>query len=238
MAGRITYYGNVASNGLVLYLDAANRMSYPGSGNTWYDLSKYKNNCTLNATYTPIYDPTNRYFKFTAANFTRAVVPNHSSLNFGTGDFTILHFSEHPVAGNNTGGSVLFKGARFDANRAGWLVTSHAGANLYSVVSDGSSRKEMLLQPAFSTFSLGLYGLMRKGGVLYDIRDGIANVGSPLYGTYNGNVDSTDDLTIGLNPVYGNCWNGNISNILIYNRTLTQQELTQSSNALKSRFGL
>ena len=28
----------IVTNGLMVYLDAANRRSYSGSGNTWYDL--------------------------------------------------------------------------------------------------------------------------------------------------------------------------------------------------------
>jgi hypothetical protein len=36
-----------ASDGLVLYLDAANSASYSGSGNTWYDLSGNSNKATF-----------------------------------------------------------------------------------------------------------------------------------------------------------------------------------------------
>jgi len=37
----MTVFGgpDIVTDGLVLHLDAANRKSYPGSGNTWYDLS-------------------------------------------------------------------------------------------------------------------------------------------------------------------------------------------------------
>ena len=37
----------LVTNGLVLCLDAANKLSYPGSGTTWYDLSGNANNGTL-----------------------------------------------------------------------------------------------------------------------------------------------------------------------------------------------
>ena len=37
----------IVTDGLVLCLDAAIGKSYPGSGNTWYDLSGNGNNCTL-----------------------------------------------------------------------------------------------------------------------------------------------------------------------------------------------
>jgi len=47
MAGRIAYYGNIVTSGLVLNLDAAKRDSYPGSGTTWRDISGNGNNGTL-----------------------------------------------------------------------------------------------------------------------------------------------------------------------------------------------
>jgi hypothetical protein len=38
---------NIVTDGLVLYLDAANQKSYPGTGTTWNDLSGNGNNGTL-----------------------------------------------------------------------------------------------------------------------------------------------------------------------------------------------
>jgi hypothetical protein len=52
---------NIVYNGLVLYLDAANSRSYPGSGATWTDLSGNGNNGTL--VNTPTYSSSNNgYF--------------------------------------------------------------------------------------------------------------------------------------------------------------------------------
>jgi len=48
---------DIVENGLVLYLDAANRRSYPGSGTTWFDLSGNGNNGTL--TNGPTFDSAN-----------------------------------------------------------------------------------------------------------------------------------------------------------------------------------
>jgi hypothetical protein len=47
MAGRISYYGNIVKDGLILDLDAAKRDSYPGTGTTWNDISGNQNNGTL-----------------------------------------------------------------------------------------------------------------------------------------------------------------------------------------------
>jgi hypothetical protein len=39
-SGSVAYGPKQVSDGLVLYVDAANPLSYPGSGNTWFDLTK------------------------------------------------------------------------------------------------------------------------------------------------------------------------------------------------------
>ena len=44
----------IVTNGLVLYLDAANPKSYPGSGNNWYDLTPNNNSGVL--TNGPLYN--------------------------------------------------------------------------------------------------------------------------------------------------------------------------------------
>ena len=47
MAGRIAYYGNISTDGLVLNLDAARKDSYNRTGTTWNDISGNGNNGTL-----------------------------------------------------------------------------------------------------------------------------------------------------------------------------------------------
>jgi len=43
----VLYNSRIVTDGLVLCLDAGDRMSYPGAGTTWTDLSKNRNNGTL-----------------------------------------------------------------------------------------------------------------------------------------------------------------------------------------------
>jgi hypothetical protein len=70
---------NIVTDGLVMYLDAANTKSYPGSGTTWNDLSGNSNNGTLinGPTFNPNggidFDGTDDYINFgnpTELNFT------------------------------------------------------------------------------------------------------------------------------------------------------------------------
>lgn len=218
------------TNGLVLFLDSSNVNSYKGSGLNWYDLSPEGNHCLLDATHPPIFNTSTKNFQFLAINQNKAVIPNNSTLNFGTGDFTILHYSEHPISGGDIG-SVLYKGARFDVPKQGWIVTAHAGVGLYQVISDGLQQLEMWFPFAVTTtFTKGFYGLMRRGGLLYCIYNGVALTYVPTNGSQSTdqvmNIDSSDDITIGYNALYNSGWNGNISNIIIYNRGLSNEELS------------
>lgn len=55
------YNTNIVRDGMVLYLDAANVKSYPGSGSTWFDISGNQYNFTVYGS--PAYDSSG-YFTF------------------------------------------------------------------------------------------------------------------------------------------------------------------------------
>ena len=73
---------NLTSSNLVLHLDATNTKSYSGSGNTWYDLSGFGNNGTLNNGV--LYNSYGGFFEFDGSN-DYIEIPHASSLNIGTG---------------------------------------------------------------------------------------------------------------------------------------------------------
>jgi hypothetical protein len=64
-------------------------------------------------------------------------------------------------------------------------------------------------------------------------------VSQSLTGTSTGyNITGTGTLFIAQYYGGGYYWNGKISNFKIYNRALSQAEITQNFNAQKNRFGL
>lgn len=74
----------IVTNGIVLYLDAGNKVSYPGSGNKWYDLTPNANNFTL------INSPVNDGVGFTFNGTSQyAECVNNTFGNFGSGSFTL-----------------------------------------------------------------------------------------------------------------------------------------------------
>ncbi len=220
---------NPNPSGLVLFLDARNKLSYSGTGSTWYDLSGNNNHCILGdpslpLTNPPTYNPSRRQFEFNKLTFTKAIVPHSSTLNFGTGDFTIVHKSEWNVK-QGIGNSVLWKGARFDSNvPTGWTVT--AGANgdvtpsIFNILSNASYHYE--IQQSYIIYPESVNGLMRRGGMIYSITNGVAT----HYGINTMDVDTTFDINIGYNVIHNAYWSGNLSNVLIYNRGISDDELT------------
>ena len=63
----LSYNPSSVSDGIVLYLDAANPRSYAGTGTTWYDISGNSNNATFvdSPTYLSVPQP---YFNFDGSN--------------------------------------------------------------------------------------------------------------------------------------------------------------------------
>ena len=64
----ILYNSRIVTDGLVLCLDAGDKMSYPGAGTTWYDLGKSKYHGTLTNSPTFVFDEGKSYFQFDGAN--------------------------------------------------------------------------------------------------------------------------------------------------------------------------
>jgi hypothetical protein len=52
----------------------------------------------------------------------------------------------------------------------------------------------------------------------------------------SGTANSTSKLFMGRVTFFNRYFNGNISNVKIYNRALTSEEVKQNYNALKSRY--
>jgi hypothetical protein len=215
---------NIITDGLVLALDAANTKSYPGSGTTWFELSGNGNHGTL------INSPTYNggFFTFDGVN-DYCNVPNDSSLQitedltlsftFNPTDFTspvrqsiiFKHYNtEYEIIMNNNGSFTFYNG---DGN---W---EHALIADVNTISTGSWHEVSLVR-THTGKSTKLYanGNLKKS----------ANYTKTV-------VTGSDDVKIGVraNVYY---FNGGLSNVKIYNKALSAEEVLQNYNATKSRF--
>lgn len=216
-------FSQIASNGLVLLLDAADRNSYPGTGTVWKDLSGNGYNGTL-------------------TNGTTFSSANGGSMVFdGIDDYV-----ECPLVWSPTSFSVYWfanPATRYNYNQqiltsAGWgpFVFHTATDGSVYVGTDVSTRLTPSNIPA-NTVIVGQYqqfcftfanntGSFYKNGTL------IASKGSMT------NPTSWPNFQIGNNGGTTSTVSGNIPLLRIYDRALSASEILQNFNAQKSRFGL
>jgi len=208
------FYGpKIITNGLVLYLDAANRNSYPGSGTSWYDLSGNGNTATL--TNGPTFNSSNggsivfdgaddRVDSINVSSLTNMTIELWIYDTRSSGQRDILTY-------NGNSGAYTFNGTSFRTDGNG------LGGRLFNGVGN----------PPLNQWYRFCYV---KNNELYINQTMYTGTGSDnSYGTLSF-ANSRSDV--------GNLLNGRISSIKIYNRNLTSTEILQNYNATKSRFGL
>jgi hypothetical protein len=234
MAGRIAYYGGIVRDGLVLYLDAAKKDSYPGSGTVWRDLAT--NIITGSLVNGPIFS-----------------TANGGSISFdGSNDQVLIENTPAQSTGIRLGTGTT----RWAVNA--WVRTTVGNSSLgqSSILSNRSSG------PVYSLMGIGTGGVMKyhhydntwllKTGSI-SVTDNqwhmlswvnLNNNTMDMYvdGAFNVNVSSS---TSSQNPVdiIGASWaasfSGSIASLSIYiGSTFTSTQVLQNYNATKPRFGL
>jgi hypothetical protein len=235
------YSPKIVTDGLVLYLDAANTKSYPRSGTIWSDISRGGNNGTLvnGPTFNNgnggsiVFDGVDDYIDNVGTTSSFSFIQN-------TGVFTICAWvkltefstTQRAIMGNNRNaatekGFLLGRGTA--ANRIRFVITNGSGSSVFSQQYDNYFLDDNWV---FVTIvGNGTNVIYYKNGTLF--QNG-PNLGTLATG------DSTRTLSVGrvTNLTASFLWSGNISQTSIYNRTLTATEILTIYNSTKQRFGL
>jgi hypothetical protein len=244
MAGRIAYYGNTVTNGLVLSLDAAKRDSYPGSGTAWRDISGNGNNGTL--TNGPIYTSDN------GGAIVFDGVDDYTALPVGSivDAITMLFW----VSGSYQNYKLsLFERATVTGTGLSTGIPNNGWVQLgYSAMS-GSTGQFIINGTVYNADSNASFPydnatykpLMWMGSFNYFGSNSSPNLSlhlQPSAGLYTGFKwgHNFPYKAIGVSATGGNrrYFTGGISNTQIYNRALSAAEIAQNYNAQKSRYGL
>tara|TARA_Y100000389_G_scaffold17728_1_gene15476 strand:- start:1044 stop:1733 length:690 start_codon:yes stop_codon:yes gene_type:complete len=219
------------TDGLVLCFDAGNIKSYPGSGTTWTDLSGQSNNATLvnSPSYSSAdggslsFDGSNNYANFGSNILTSSTTEISCFLwVYPVSDGIILS-----VLAQSSINSFPFHHSAIEIGSSGQLRMSLWHGSLTNKVTS-----------SLSFNSWNNVGFTYSGTTLSGYLNG-SSVGTTTFtwskppNIYFGIMaeDSTDMGT----EAYGH---GNVSNFLVYNRSLTVAEISQNYNALKGRYGL
>jgi hypothetical protein len=239
---------NIVTDGLVLYLDAANVKSYPGSGTTWNDLSRGDGNRAI-LTNGALYNNANegnilfdgiddriRFFNNALNSFTIGNKPSISP----TSQFTIEQvFRPTFIRTDNYFGlrnQLLRKGQGASTLN---YYTQIDSDNIFQFFTRNSS--ESLKNVSFTVPSM-----LNNISIVSIV---VNNFSISCY--FNGQFISTqtinttliesninDTMGIGDLGVPATSFSGNYYSCKLYNRTLNPSEVLQNFNATRARFGI
>jgi len=234
----------IVTDGLVLCLDAADKNSYPGSGNTWTDLSGQGNNGTLtNMSATPFDSGNGGSLVFDGVN-DYVVSTNDDSVKIFNNSITMEAFIKTPVIQSNTHfPNILSKRITYTYPNGGyglWMNNeTRPDGTSYGILHTDESSALVYFNELINT---------NKWFHLVATYDGLS-FKSYQNSNFNNSVSLTgnivpvnNELLIGVarsnNINYSYSFEGNIAVVRLYNRALTPQEVLQNYNATKTRFGL
>lgn len=220
----------------VLYLDAGMASSYSGTGVTWNDLSGYGNNGLINGGVS--FDSANSgSLVFNGSTgYVEAYNPSNGSLNFGTGSFTIEMWLKFSAYGPDYR-YLIYKGAI--SGTSGWRFGVDTTGIPHMLIGDTSTYKEGNL----GTTPVGLNAwhdltiVYNRASNAVGYIDGV-KVGSVSISSSSGTVNNTFGVYIASGAVSGGWYNGKIGVINIRNVALSDSDVTNSFNALRSRYGV
>lgn len=221
----------IVTNGLVLYLDAANRNSYVSGSTTWNDISRSGNNGTL--TNGPTFNSANGgsiVFDGIDDNVTLPHVFNISSggLTFNTW-FNCSNTSWSPLLSD------------WYTNQWSFNLQVYLGNVSFSIRNNNNDNLPGLIS-SYSILANTIYNICCTYDPITKITNLYAN--GTLYSvTSNSNANpyvrnTSNNFNIGLKQDSSNYLSGRVYNTQIYNRALSATEVRQNYNALKGRYGI
>jgi hypothetical protein len=248
------YSPKLVTNGLVLYLDAANSLSYPGSGTIWTDLSRSQvsgsllNGSTYNSANNGsiVFDGTNDYanlgnifnfeltssftistwFKTTKTGAVTSNIIGKCKLQVSPSDYTGYQIGMNVGTGNSG-----------DAGKFGFVIVSSPFSNPGSI---------MRRQTTTSTYNnenwvngtVTYDGSSTRNGMLIYMNGILATMENFDSTSLTGTIITNANFEVGARDGTQQPFNGSVSNATVYNRALSADEVLQNYNATKGRFGL
>ena len=235
----------ITTSGLVLYLDAANKKSYPGTGTTWNDLSPTLTSGTLSSV---TFDSSNKGNLIFDATSDYIVINDSSIFNFNS-TFSLSVWIKINTANLSTIYNILSKKASFNNTQKGWSCQLdyrntgiiHFRNNDGTVAADSTQDSTVdnttLLNQTSSYKNIVWVVTASPARVSFYI-DGSLRSG-PHGITYT-NTDTNNNLYIGktLGSASDPAPPISLAQICLYNRNLSASEISNNYKALKGRYGL
>jgi hypothetical protein len=232
----------IVTNGLTCYLDATNVVSYPNGGTNWYDLSGNNNNGGLG-----IGNPT-----FSTFDGKRSILFSNNGKYVYSPPYDGFVLSTNPGI-SASGTSFTFEAWFYQLSGGSQTVilSNAGGCDGYRWGPQGGSAYWLLGNSDCSQYNEGgvtnsttMVGRWVQMIGIFD-RANTLGGGTRFYHYINGTLEGSNavynpTIQLGTPGITACCgaFDGYISVVRVYNRALTQTEITQNFNAQKSYFGL
>jgi hypothetical protein len=219
----INYSPKIVTDDLVLCLDAANPLSYPGSGNTWYDLSENGNNGTL--VNGPTFSSSNAgSLLFDGSNdYANVSIP----LTFSA--CTMMFYTKFNVVGVRWN-MILDTFRVGSSHKFTFQANAPTATNMYIV----KGAQLALIENNLVTNKWYCFGATYDGNTLTGYNAGIPTNSVSSTGTFD--LSNTIGIAARNNGFYYQ--NAYFSYFLTYNMCLSSAQMLDNFNATKGRFGL
>jgi hypothetical protein len=215
----------VVTDGLVMYLDAGNTKSYPGAGTAWTDISRTNNNGIL--TNGPTFNSVNGGSIVFDGVDDYVNIPNVYDFSISNAVTVEIWAKSTPTLWNDYGFLV--------SKRDQFIIHPNSGTkdvNFYVNTANGWESTGVTLTSitVFTCYTLTYSTGVISAYINASLRNS-ASVGATL-------TSDTGATTIGKDDFISRYFYGSVALTRLYNRALSQAEITQNYNATKTRFGL
>jgi hypothetical protein len=211
---------DIVQDGLVAVFDAGSTRSYPGTGGTWYNLIGSVNG-TLSAT--SIGTTTAGVMTFDGVDDTI----NIPLASLASTDFTVIGVTQRT---NSAAGRLI------SGRLNNWLLGQ------WDIYKRQYFSEGWVTGPRGTTDDLNTHIWCGTGNISADIykfrEDNVEYIGNTAGGSAGPNGFLLGNYYAGNSGNGSEYGTGTITLLLVYNRVLTDTEITQNYNAQKSRFGL
>lgn len=237
---RRTRFGpNVVTSGLVLYLDASNTKSYPGSGSTWTDVSQNLVFNKAGGTQTPLTTFNGvTGFDFNGSGYW-ACSTNTSHVDMG-GDCTLnMWFYCETLPSRNT---IFEKAGTVYNSYEQEIAVTWEPSDFMTYYSRYSPAYDYAYVYGMTLNKWNLVSIKMSSGKSATARTGFYSINGAVYTANYTSRSSTALVSAGeirIGSGYaGPVQSGGIAIVQVYNRMLSDAEIQQNYNSQKSRFRL
>ena len=229
MAGRSG--PSIVHDGLVLGLDAADKVSYLGSGTTWSDLSPNGYDGTLSAAAIGTVSSSLKTMAFNGSAYVE--IDDAKDLVAVTVDWSVSLWFKLNALGTGNNQHIFSQQIGVDDRMA--ICQNGTGAVISCTVDESTYYHQSETITANTWHHVMLVWDTDPSG-LTGYLDGSAMTGTSSVNTIGGATGIDIGRQVGAQA--GTYMAGTVANVQIYNRTLSAKEASQNFNAQRSRFGV